>query len=164
MNPRYPAIADRAGHRCEYCRAPEAIFNLAFEVEHIIPSSLGGSDTVDNLALACRACNLSKADFRSGIDETNGSEIPLFHPRNEQWSDHFQTNSGTAELVGLSPTGRVTLKRLKMNDSTGVTARRFWIQIRLFSWKADVSHDGLMTHSTTEANNAFAKVTQDMGV
>ena len=29
MNPRYARVAGRAGHRCEYCRAPEAIFNLA---------------------------------------------------------------------------------------------------------------------------------------
>lgn len=31
MNPLYPAVADRAGHRSEYCRAPEAVFNFAFE-------------------------------------------------------------------------------------------------------------------------------------
>lgn len=37
MNPNYPPVAERAGHRCEYCHAPEAIFNVLFEVEHIIP-------------------------------------------------------------------------------------------------------------------------------
>ena len=39
MNPRYAPVAERAGHRCEYCRAPEAIFNFPFEVEHIVPTS-----------------------------------------------------------------------------------------------------------------------------
>ncbi len=24
MNPLYPVVAQRAGHRCEHCRAPEA--------------------------------------------------------------------------------------------------------------------------------------------
>src|SRR5438105_3796645 len=61
MNPLYPLVAARAGHRCEYCRAPEAVFNFPFEVEHILPRSLGGGDMEDNLALACRACNLRKS-------------------------------------------------------------------------------------------------------
>src|SRR5256714_15051427 len=28
--------------------------------EHIIPRSRGGTDTIDNMVLACRECNLSK--------------------------------------------------------------------------------------------------------
>jgi len=35
MNPRYPAVSHRALHQCEYCHAPEGIFNLPFEVEHV---------------------------------------------------------------------------------------------------------------------------------
>lgn len=35
MNPHYPLVARRAGHRCEYCRAPEAVFNFPFEVERL---------------------------------------------------------------------------------------------------------------------------------
>jgi phenylacetate-coenzyme A ligase PaaK-like adenylate-forming protein len=31
MNPHYPQVALRAGHRCEYCHAPEAVFNLPLE-------------------------------------------------------------------------------------------------------------------------------------
>lgn len=38
MNPNYTSVANRANHCCEYCRAPEIIFNFAFEVEHIRPS------------------------------------------------------------------------------------------------------------------------------
>ncbi|MDX2241996.1 MAG: hypothetical protein NW224_15025 [Leptolyngbyaceae cyanobacterium bins.302] len=37
MNPSYAAIAQRTNHRCEYCKAPEVVFNLPFEVEHIVP-------------------------------------------------------------------------------------------------------------------------------
>jgi hypothetical protein len=32
MNPHYEVVALRAGHRCEYCHAPEAVFNFPFEV------------------------------------------------------------------------------------------------------------------------------------
>lgn len=28
MNPFYTLVADRAAHRCEYCHAPELVFNL----------------------------------------------------------------------------------------------------------------------------------------
>ncbi len=48
MNPRYVQVALRAGHRCEYCHAPEVVFNFPFEVEHIIPVSRCGLDTESN--------------------------------------------------------------------------------------------------------------------
>lgn len=68
MNPFYPATAERAGYRCEYCHAPEEVFNFPFEVEHIVPSSGGGASVLENLALSCRACNTYKAAFEVGID------------------------------------------------------------------------------------------------
>lgn len=37
MNPFYTLVADHAAHRCEYCHAPELVFNFPFEVEHIVP-------------------------------------------------------------------------------------------------------------------------------
>lgn len=43
MNPRYLEVARRAAHRCEYCHAPEAVFNLQFEVEHIQPQAEAGT-------------------------------------------------------------------------------------------------------------------------
>ena len=60
MNRRYVNVAARAGHRCEYCRAPEVIFNLPFEVEHVVPISRQGPDDEPNLALACRPASLSQ--------------------------------------------------------------------------------------------------------
>src|SRR5262249_23072251 len=62
MTPNYPAVARRAGHRCEYCHAPEAVFNFPFEVEHVRPACHGGADDESNLCLACRACNVRKGD------------------------------------------------------------------------------------------------------
>ena len=32
MNPRYSRVAERAAHCCEYCQAPEAIFNCAINL------------------------------------------------------------------------------------------------------------------------------------
>ncbi|UKO97529.1 HNH endonuclease [Nostoc sp. UHCC 0870] len=89
MNPYYNLVADRANHRCEYCHAPELIFNLAFEVEHIIPLSRQGTDADSNLALACRSCNLRKGTRISGNDPESNIDVRLFHPRQDKWSDHF---------------------------------------------------------------------------
>src|SRR5436309_15110877 len=81
MNPHYRFVALRAGHRCEYCHAPEIVFNFPFEVEHIVPQAHGGPDADHNLALACHSCNLFKSDFETGPDEEAQVEVPLFHPR-----------------------------------------------------------------------------------
>jgi 5-methylcytosine-specific restriction endonuclease McrA len=89
MNPLYPTVAERAGHRCEYCHAPETAFNTLFEVEHITPQALGGEDTTDNLALSCRSCNGFKSDRRFGIDPETQAMPPLYHPRYDNWDDHF---------------------------------------------------------------------------
>jgi 5-methylcytosine-specific restriction endonuclease McrA len=93
MNRHYAGVAERAGHRCEYCHAPEAIFNLPFEVEHIVPTSQDGPDDEFNQALACRACNLYKSDQQSGIDQTTREVVGLFHPRRDRWDEHFRVQS-----------------------------------------------------------------------
>ena len=49
MNPHYTQVALRAGHRCEYCHVPEAVFNLPLEVEHIVPVARGSEDTAAKL-------------------------------------------------------------------------------------------------------------------
>lgn len=74
MNRHYSAVALRAGHRCEYCRAPEAVFNFPFEVEHVVPVSRGGDDEETNWALACRACNLHKSAHVMAVDPETGAE------------------------------------------------------------------------------------------
>jgi hypothetical protein len=132
MNPRYPLVARRAGHRCEYCRAPEAIFNLPFEVEHIIPRSRGGADDASNWALACRSCNLFKSDQLEGRDEVTGEAVRLFHPRQDRWEDHFLIEAESATIVGLTPLGRATISTFQMNRPNQLAARRQWIRLRLF--------------------------------
>lgn len=43
---------------CAYCNAQVA----ALQWEHIIPRSRGGPDSMDNMVLACKPCNLAKSD------------------------------------------------------------------------------------------------------
>ena len=132
MNPHYPHVALRAGHQCEYCHAPEAVFNLLLEAEHIMPVARGGEDATANWALACRACNLYKAAHVSGSDPASEAVVRLFHPREDQWEDHSQVAPESGEIVGHTPIGRATLARLGINSAAQVAARQQWMRLGLF--------------------------------
>lgn len=132
MNPRYPAVAERAAYRCEYCHAPEIVFNFSFEVEHIVPQARGGADEFENLALSCRSCNLFKSDYETGQDEQDQVEVALFHPRRDAWEQHFSVDTETAEIRGMTAVGRATVARLQMNRPRQITARRRWMRLELF--------------------------------
>ncbi len=132
MNAHYPLVAERAEHRCEYCHAPEAIFNFAFEVEHIRAVAHSGPDDKSNLALACRACNLYKTAHLTGIDEVSQSEVLLFNPRQQRWEEHFNVDPESCEIRGLTPIGRATVARLRMNSQPQLDARRQWQDLGIF--------------------------------
>ena len=132
MNSLYPAIANRAGNRCEYCQAPEQVFNFAFEVEHIEPRAGGGSDSLDNLALACESCNLYKAAATTGRDDLDDRDVPLYHPRMDRWAEHFRYDPESGMVVGLSATGRATASRLRMNSAFQLRARLHWMRLGLY--------------------------------
>ena len=116
MNPFYAEVARRAGHRCEYCHAPEAVFNFPFEVDHIEPVIRGGSDDMENLALACRACNLRKAAHVVAVDPETQQECPLFNPRTDFWAAHLQPDPINGRMVGRTPLGRAAVLLLAMNS------------------------------------------------
>jgi hypothetical protein len=104
-----------AGERCEYCHLPQHAIDLTFHVEHIVARQHGGTNDSDNLALACNRCNLYKGPNLSAIDPVTQQVIPLFHPRQDAWSNHFDAVG--AEMVGKTPTGRATVELLRMNSS-----------------------------------------------
>jgi hypothetical protein len=131
MNPHYTEVALRAGHRCEYCHAPDAVVNLPLEVEHIVPIARGGEDTTTNWALACRACNLYKAAHVSGRDPESSVGIRLFHPREDRWDDHCQVAPESGEMVGRTPIGRATVICLGLNSAAQVAARLQWMRLGL---------------------------------
>lgn len=132
MNPRYPAVAERAGYRCEYCHAPQAAFNFRFEVEHIRPQSEGGTDDEENLALACRSCNIYKSAHSSGFDEVTRAEVRLFHPRADPWDEHFEVVARTWVIQGRTDIGRATVTRLQINSPAQLNARPQWMRLGLF--------------------------------
>jgi hypothetical protein len=132
MNPFYTTISERANHRCEYCQAPEVVFNFPFEVEHILPLFRQGTNDEENLALACRSCNLRKGNRTSGTLGETDTEIRFFNPREDRWNEHFQVDLLSGQILGLTPIGEVTTTYLEMNSAPQLTARQIWIRMGLF--------------------------------
>lgn len=133
MNPHYPFVARRARHICEYCRAPEAVFNLPFEIDHIIPLSRGGDDDQNNLALSCRSCNLYKSDSVSAFDEETQTAIRFFNPRLDDWAEHFVFDRKTGEIKSITPIAEATILRLRINSKAQLAARIQWLQLGFFN-------------------------------
>jgi hypothetical protein len=115
-------VRERAGARCEYCHLPEEFSELRFHIEHIVPRQHGGLDDAENLALACPECNLVKGPNLTGVDPDTQRVVRLFHPRRDNWTEHFVQDG--AHISGRTPVGRVTVWLLKLNDPRRLELRR----------------------------------------
>lgn len=118
------AVAERANGCCEYCRSQEIFSTQVFSVEHIIPVSQQGETTVDNLALACQGCNNHKYNKTQGRDPVTLEVVNFYHPRQQQWEEHFIWNEDYTTIIGLTPTGRCTIEALKLNRPGLTNLRR----------------------------------------
>jgi len=118
-------IRQRAGDRCEYCRLPQSAVKTTLQVEHIVARQHAGPSLADNLALACDRCNLHKGTNLSAIDPQTGQVVPVFDPRTNVWTNHFELVG--AEIVGISPMGRATARLLHFNTPTRLRVRRLLV-------------------------------------
>ena len=115
-------VRERAHNACEYCHPHQDDSPLAaLHVEHVIPKAHGGTDELDNLALACIDCNLYKGTNLTGIDPQTNKVTELFHPRRQSWNEHFDLQR--VYIVGKTATGRTTIRVLNMNSEDQVALR-----------------------------------------
>jgi 5-methylcytosine-specific restriction endonuclease McrA len=77
-------ILRRDGHRCQYCSRGDTTLT----VDHIIPKSMGGEDTWENLVTACVECN-----NRKGSRTAEKAHMPLLRkpikPNHVTFIRHF---------------------------------------------------------------------------
>ena len=115
-------VRERAGNRCEYCGLHQDQSPLAaLHIEHILPKKHGGTDDLDNLALACIDCNLHKGSNVAGYDPDTGALSELFHPRRHTWTDHFDWRG--IVIVGRTAIGRTTVEVLSLNSDEQLQLR-----------------------------------------
>lgn len=98
---------------CECCGMPDQYDDLPFPVDHIIAVKHGGPTSLDSLAQSCYSCNVHKGPNVAGIDPETGEVERLFHPRRDDWNEHFVWRG--PELIGLTPAGRATVGVLAIN-------------------------------------------------
>ncbi|MEM7126544.1 MAG: HNH endonuclease signature motif containing protein [Chloroflexota bacterium] len=120
-------IKERASFRCEYCQCWADFSAQSFVYEHIIPVAKGGETVLENLCYACGGCNGHKYIKTEGIDPVSKLIIPLYHPRDQNWNDHFSWSNDYLHIIGLTPTGRATVAALKMNRQPLVNIRTLFV-------------------------------------
>lgn len=101
---------------------PSSVDPLPFQIDHIIAQKHGGASILENLALSCFHCNSHKGPNIAGLDPDSGELARLYHPRLDEWPNHFVWSGPT--LRGSTPVGRVTIRVLVMNHPEQVAVRR----------------------------------------
>jgi hypothetical protein len=124
-------VRKRAGERCEYCRLPDWLTGSGpFHVEHILPRQHGGADEAVNLAWACSRCNCHKGTNLVAIDPDSALRVSLFHPREQQWDEHFTCEG--PRIHGHTAIGRATAWLLQMNSERRLEIRSLLIRAGLW--------------------------------
>jgi hypothetical protein len=116
-------VTDLAQGCCEYCKSQIRFSPNSFEIDHIIPMSRGGMNQLENLALACPQCNGHKSDKIKAVDSVSEQIVPLFHPRQMDWKEHFCWSDDTLQMIETTAIGRATVALLQTNRETVVNLR-----------------------------------------
>lgn len=121
------AVIQRAINYCEYCRRPQAATPyVTFHIEHIFAQQHVLDDSLDNLALACPDCNFFKGPNLTTIDPITLKIMSLFHPRLDQWVDHFHFDGPV--LRHRTTIGRATIWLLQLNNEPRIELRTLLMQ------------------------------------
>jgi len=123
-------VRRRAGEQCEYCRLPQALSGIPFEIDHIIAKKHKGPTEEGNLALACFFCNSAKGPNIAGYDPSTRKLILLYNPRRQMWERNFRWDGPF--LVGRTKIVRATIDVLAMNDPAFIAFREALIAGGLF--------------------------------
>jgi hypothetical protein len=123
-------VFERAGDRCEYCLVHSRDAIISHQVDHIIAIKHHGLTVAENLALACIECNLHKGSDLTTMNWQIGEIVPIFHPRQQRWTDHFALQS--ARLIGLTHTGIATISLLQLNREDRLEFRELLLDAGLY--------------------------------
>jgi len=116
-------LLPRFGVRCWYCGIK--LTDSTTHVDHIIPKSLGGSDSIFNLALACKHCNSAKGgspveEFLAWLEHVRCGGETLYKPLLEE------EKTALALFPNANPQRRSVKERKQRNKRSAPTgtARR----------------------------------------
>ena len=99
-------------------------------MDHLISVAEGGSDSLDNLALACFFCNRRRSFKQIAIDPETGNEVFLFNPRKDRWAEHFIWPADGLRIIPLTAVGRATASLLAFNRERVLLIREADVAVR----------------------------------
>lgn len=106
------AVYTRDNYTCYLCRTvldPEDIGRGAPTLDHILPLSLGGQHTWDNVRTACRSCNASKGQLTPEQALAEAQPVPLGPP-----------NRARGERAGSSRLTAIQVHEIRTRYATGL--------------------------------------------
>ncbi|WP_256868423.1 hypothetical protein [Candidatus Entotheonella palauensis] len=62
------------------------------------------------------------------VDNVTGHSVSLYHPRQQNWHDHFAWQDNGLVIAGLTSVGRATINALQMNNPYVRRSRELWIE------------------------------------
>jgi hypothetical protein len=107
------------GRSCCYRLMSEAVSGTPLTYDHIAPTSRGGLTAFDEF----------KTNTIRTVDPLTQESVPLFHPRQQHWQDHFAWSLDGTKVEGTTAIGRATVVALRMNHALIVAARRRWCAV-----------------------------------
>ena len=109
---------------------PQSCTRLPHEADHIRAQKHSGPTTLTNLCWACALCNSHKGSDASAFVPNTDKLVRLFHPRVDDWSDHFEWDGPM--LRGKTKIAQATVELLKINSDSRVTHRQLLMEAGLF--------------------------------
>ena len=83
------------------------------------------------MARAAALRQIAEGPRQDAPDPHDGQIVPLYHPRQQHWREHFAWRNDGVTVSGLTPSGRATIDVLRLNNDWLVQARRIWTLIGL---------------------------------
>jgi 5-methylcytosine-specific restriction endonuclease McrA len=122
-------VRKRAANRCEYCGYPQAFCGQPFHCDHVFPTSMEGLTEFGNVVWACPNCNGSKRERIDAFDGVTKQIVALFNPRKDRWEEHFRWSRDRLSIRGKTPTGRATVRLLRMNRKGMRLVRQYLLHL-----------------------------------
>jgi hypothetical protein len=123
-------VTNHARELGEYCLVHQEDRPERHQLDHITALKHGGTTDSQNLALACVVCNKYKGSDLTSIDPLEQTIVPLFNPRTQIWTEHFELAG--AQINGLTAIGRATVEILRLNDEERLTELQELIRANRF--------------------------------
>ena len=114
-------VAERAHFCCEYCHRLEEDSFIKYQIDHIISRKHGGLTILENLAYCCPICNNNKGSDIATILQNEDILIRLFHPRKQDWFEHFEVSEGL--FIAKTKIAEATIKILDLNNVNRILER-----------------------------------------